>query len=121
MKRLLDILLLSIFFLTSANAQGAWTSKTASIRGFGQRGSASCQIPSDALIAAHPTLPMGTRVNVVNLQNNKQVIVVIAGRIVASGQRIIDVSEAVAALLEMPLNTVSAVYIEVVRRSAEKN
>jgi len=50
-------------------------------------------------IAAHPSLPMGSRVRVVNLDNGRTAVVTIVGRGPFIGGRVIDVSiEAAVAL-----------------------
>jgi rare lipoprotein A len=51
------------------------------------------------LIAAHKTLPLGTRVKVINLDNGKSAIVRIVDRGPFIRGRIIDVSPAVASVL----------------------
>ncbi|HEY0724884.1 MAG TPA: septal ring lytic transglycosylase RlpA family protein, partial [Pyrinomonadaceae bacterium] len=51
--------------------------------------------------AAHPSLPFGSKVKVTNLANGKSVEVVITDRGPSSGNRIIDLSQAAAKVLEM--------------------
>jgi len=53
----------------------------------------------DGLIAAHKTLPFGTRVKVVNLDNGRSAIVKIVDRGPFIRGRIIDVSPAAATVL----------------------
>jgi len=67
----------------------ALTSKTAS----GER----CN--PNALTAAHPSLPFGTKVRVDNLKNGKSVVVRINDRGPFVGGRIIDVTKAAARVL----------------------
>jgi rare lipoprotein A len=67
----------------------ALTSKTAS----GER----CD--PNALTAAHPTLPFGTKVKVENLKNGRSVVVRINDRGPFVGGRIIDLTRAAAARL----------------------
>jgi rare lipoprotein A len=55
----------------------------------------------NALTAAHPTLPFGTRVRVVHAGNGKEVVVRINDRGPFSGNRIIDLSRAAAESLGM--------------------
>jgi rare lipoprotein A len=55
----------------------------------------------DDLTAAHPSLPLGTRVLVENLDNGRSVVVRINDRGPFTHNRIIDVSEAAAAKLGM--------------------
>lgn len=54
----------------------------------------------NALTAAHPTLPINTRVRVTNLRNNREVVVRINDRGPGYG-RMIDLSEAAARELDM--------------------
>jgi rare lipoprotein A len=53
----------------------------------------------NALTAAHPSLPFGTKVKVKNLRNGKSVVVRINDRGPFVGGRIIDVTKAAAAKL----------------------
>jgi rare lipoprotein A len=54
-----------------------------------------------ALTAAHPSLPLGTQVRVVNLENDRAVVVRINDRGPFADNRIIDLSKAAAAELDM--------------------
>jgi len=53
------------------------------------------------LTAAHPSLPFGSRIKVTNLANGKSVEVEITDRGPFAGDRIIDLSQAAARVLEM--------------------
>ncbi len=55
----------------------------------------------EALTAAHPTLPLGARVRVENLDNGRAVVVRINDRGPVAKDRIIDVSKAAAVKLGM--------------------
>jgi len=66
----------------------------------------------NALVAAHRSLPFGTRVRVTNQQNGKQVVVRINDRGPFRRGRIIDVSRAAAAQLDMLDRGVVHVRIE---------
>lgn len=55
----------------------------------------------NALTAAHRTLPFGTRVRVINMQNGLEVVVRINDRGPHAADRIIDLSRAAAAALDM--------------------
>ena len=66
----------------------------------------------NALVAAHRSLPFGTRVRVTNQQNGKQVIVRINDRGPFRRGRIIDVARAAAAQLDMLDRGVVRVRIE---------
>lgn len=65
----------------------------------------------NALTAAHPTLPLNTRVRVVNLRNNRDVIVRINDRGPGYG-RMIDLSEAAARELDMIDRGLARVRVE---------
>ena len=67
------------------------------------------------MMAAHKTLPLGTKVRVTNLANRKSVIVTIRDRGPYVEGRIIDLSNRAAKLLGMRAKGVSKVRIEVVR------
>ncbi len=54
-----------------------------------------------AMTAAHKTLPMGTKVRVTNLENNRSVLVRINDRGPFSSERILDLSRAAASRLEI--------------------
>ncbi|MBA1264024.1 septal ring lytic transglycosylase RlpA family protein [Stutzerimonas stutzeri] len=66
----------------------------------------------NALVAAHRSLPFGTRVRVINEQNGKQVVVRINDRGPFRRGRIIDVSRAAAIQLDMLDHGVVRVRIE---------
>jgi rare lipoprotein A (peptidoglycan hydrolase) len=55
----------------------------------------------NALTAAHKTLPMGTIIHVINMDNNKEAILRINDRGPFSGTRILDVSKSAAKKLGM--------------------
>jgi rare lipoprotein A len=59
------------------------------------------QMDANAMTAAHPSLPMGTKVLVENLSNGRSVVVRINDRGPFTGGRIIDVSKAAAVNLGM--------------------
>ncbi|WP_394753270.1 septal ring lytic transglycosylase RlpA family protein [Crenothrix sp.] len=65
-----------------------------------------------ALTAAHPTLPMGTKAEVTNLENGKKVDVEINDRGPYTGGRAIDLSKAAANKLDMKKDGTSDVKIE---------
>ena len=65
----------------------------------------------DALTAAHPSLPLGTKVLVENLDNGRSVIVRINDRGPFARNRIIDVSKAAAEKLDMMADGVANVRI----------
>ena len=64
------------------------------------------------MTAAHPSLPMGTRATVTNLENNKKVEVRINDRGPYVGDRAIDLSRAAAKKLDMEEDGTTQVKIE---------
>jgi rare lipoprotein A len=62
----------------------------------GRRTASGKRFNPNALTAAHPTLPFGTRVNVINTRNNRGVVVTINDRGPTSPKRMLDVSVAAA-------------------------
>ena len=66
------------------------------------------------LIAAHLTLPFGTRVRVHNLENGRDVVVTIVDRGPYAKGRIIDVSTVAADALDMRTTGVVRVRLELV-------
>src|SRR5215468_3094640 len=71
----------------------------------------------DALTAAHPTLPMPCYARVTNLANGKSLIVRVNDRGPYHGNRLIDVSNKAAELLEFKANGVARVRVEYVGRA----
>jgi rare lipoprotein A len=66
----------------------------------------------DALTAAHPSLPLHTRVKVRNLSNQREVTVIVNDRSQRMGKRIIDLSPRAAEILDMKEKGVVPVVIE---------
>ena len=66
----------------------------------------------DALTAAHPTLPFGARVRIVNLENERSVEVTINDRGPYVDERVIDLSEAAARRLGFKKDGVARVRVE---------
>ncbi|MDR0761061.1 MAG: septal ring lytic transglycosylase RlpA family protein [Treponema sp.] len=85
------------------------------MRTFRQRGSASRTMRANELVGAHATLPMGTKVVVTNIQNDRKITVTITGRIAAAGNRVIDLSQVAAIALRMGDSDSVSVSIEVAR------
>src|SRR6267154_2654527 len=71
----------------------------------------------DSLTAAHPTLPMPCYARVTNLSNGKSLIVRVNDRGPYHGNRLIDVSNKAAELLEFKSNGVARVRVEYVGRA----
>ena len=71
------------------------------------------------LTAAHKTLPFGTRVNVTNLDNDKQVVVVINDRGPFIANRIIDLSKSAAEKLDFIQQGIANVSIEIVTNDSD--
>src|SRR5712671_817538 len=70
-----------------------------------------------SLTAAHPTLPMPCYARVTNLRNGKSLIVRVNDRGPYHGNRLIDVSNKAAELLEFKANGVAKVRVEYVGRA----
>jgi rare lipoprotein A len=70
----------------------------------------------DALTAAHPSLPFGTRVRVTNQYNGRSVIVRINDRGPYAGDRIIDLSAGSADVIGLTDSGVAPVAVEVLSR-----
>ena len=115
---LMAALALSASLPTAADARSPKTAKAAKVSwtpdgqqvgkaswygpGFHGKKTASGQrFNQDALTAAHPRLPMGTRAKITNLHNGREVEVTINDRGPHGGGRIIDLSRAAARELGM--------------------
>ena len=88
-------------------------------RGFAGKPTASGRIfnPRE-MVAAHRTLPLGTRVRVTNLENGRSVILSVIDRGPYSGRRnIIDVSEGAARRLDFIREGRVRVRVEVLAKS----
>lgn len=64
------------------------------------------------MTAAHPTLPMGTKATVTNIENDKKVVVKINDRGPYAEDRVIDLSRAAAKKLDMKEDGTAQVKIE---------
>ncbi|MGY3291747.1 rare lipoprotein A (peptidoglycan hydrolase) [Bradyrhizobium sp. LM3.6] len=73
-----------------------------------------------SLTAAHPTLPMPSYARVTNVSNGKSLIVRVNDRGPYHGNRLIDVSNKAAELLEFKGNGVAKVRVEYVGRAAAR-
>ena len=73
----------------------------------------------DKLTAAHPTLPMGTEVKIYNFDNKKEVVVRVNDRGPYTGNRIIDVSEKAAEMLNFVHAGTAKVGISLVKPGDE--
>src|SRR5689334_13451288 len=71
----------------------------------------------DSLTAAHPTLPIPSYARVTNLSNGKSLVVRVNDRGPYHGNRLIDVSNKAAELLEFKGNGVAKVRVEYVGRA----
>jgi rare lipoprotein A len=68
----------------------------------GDRTASGERFDQDKLVAAHRTLPFGTRIRVVNLENRRSVVLRVVDRGPYAGRRtIVDVSRAAARRLRM--------------------
>lgn len=95
MKRAVALLLLGTVLTGFCAAQ-------ARIRNFKQQGGATGTLEAEGLIAAHPSLPIGTFIKVTNTENDQEVFATIKGRIPASADRIVNLSAAAAAAIGVP-------------------
>ena len=75
---------------------------------------------NNAATAAHKTLPMGTKVRVINMNNNKSQVVTINDRGPYTKGRIIDVTIGTAEKLGFVKNGVIPVKVEVLSKSVAK-
>lgn len=66
------------------------------------------------LTAAHPNLPFDTEVRILNLKNNKEVIVRINDRMPNFKSRIIDLSYAAAKKIDMISDGITEIKLEVI-------
>jgi len=83
---------------------------------FGGRKTASGEIfDPEKLTAAHRRLPIGTKVKVTNLKNNRQIIVEINDRGPYIPGRIIDLSRKAARDLDMLKDGLSRVHLEIMQ------
>jgi rare lipoprotein A (peptidoglycan hydrolase) len=102
-----------------------WTGRQAGLAswygpGFhGRRTASGTVYTGTALTAAHRSLPFGTLVRVTNLENGRQVVVVIDDRGPFIRGRIIDLSVAAARRLGMVRDGVAPVRIKVIRWAEE--
>src|SRR4051794_517051 len=81
---------------------------------YGRRTASGVVYTGAALTAAHPSLPFGTLVRVINLANGRTVVVVIDDRGPFVRGRVIDLSTAAARRLGMTRDGVVRVRLEVV-------
>jgi rare lipoprotein A len=82
----------------------------------GKRTASGATFNTYSMMAAHKSLPFGTRVRVTNVSNGKQVIVKILDRGPYIGGRVIDLSKAAAQLLGMMGTGVARVRVDVLGR-----
>lgn len=73
-----------------------------------------------SMTAAHPTLPLPSLVRVTNLRNNKSVVVRVNDRGPFAKNRVIDVSEKAATLLEFKGQGTTEVKVELLRNDTDR-
>jgi len=78
----------------------------------GKKTASGTRFNPHALTAAHKTLPLGSKVRVVNLANGRSVIVTITDRGPYSSGRILDLAYAAAKVLDMLHRGTTKVRIE---------
>lgn len=74
----------------------------------------------ESMTAAHPTLPLPSLVRVTNLRNNKSVVVRVNDRGPFAKNRVIDVSEKAATLLEFKGQGTTEVKVELLRNDTDQ-
>ncbi|MCL2192047.1 MAG: hypothetical protein FWB78_01460 [Treponema sp.] len=89
MKRIFLALLVTLLVAGVCMAQTVWE----------QQGMASQVMQTGGMSAAHPSLPIGSNVRVINTATNDEIEVTITGRIVPAVDRIIDLSPVAAQAL----------------------
>jgi rare lipoprotein A (peptidoglycan hydrolase) len=67
-----------------------------------------------SLLASHYRLPFGTQLRVINMENNREVIVKVGGRILENTGVLVDVASPAAILLQMNSSGQTRVRVEVV-------
>ncbi|WP_109485828.1 septal ring lytic transglycosylase RlpA family protein [Occallatibacter savannae] len=72
------------------------------------------------LTAAHKTLPFGTKIKVTNTKNSHSVIVRVNDRGPVQSGRILDLSQAAAARLHIPKNSMREVSVDVLALGSGK-
>lgn len=87
----------------------------------GQETSSGETFNQKEMTAAHPSLPMGTKAKVTNLENGKKVEVRINDRGPFSGNRAIDLSSAAANKLDMKKDGTTDVKIETTKPTPKKS
>jgi cell division septation protein DedD len=97
MKRFFLVILCGLLFNILCMAQS-------SLANFTQRGVATQEMKADGLSIAHPSLPIGSKVQVTNVVTGKKIDVTVTGRIPASSARIVDLSPGAASALELEPN-----------------
>lgn len=80
----------------------------------GARTASGERFDPEALTAAHPTLPFGTRLRVTNVRNGESVVVRVNDRGPFTGRRIVDLSYAAAREIGMIRRGVTRVMLEIV-------
>jgi rare lipoprotein A len=78
----------------------------------GKQTASGAKFDQAELTAAHPSLPFGSKIKVTNLANGKSVEVEITDRGPFAGNRIIDLSQAAAKVLEMIDSGTATVRLE---------
>lgn len=87
----------------------------------GRRTASGQAFDQNALTAAHPTLPFGTKVKVTHTKNGRSVVVRINDRGPMQPGRVIDLSRAAASQLSMLRTGLAPVKLEVLAEAPEKN
>jgi rare lipoprotein A len=84
----------------------------------GHRTSSGVRYNPARMTAAHPSLPLGTRVQVTNLENGRSVIVLVDDRLSAHAGIIMDISRRACEQLKFPRGGEAKVKLQVLTSSA---
>ncbi len=122
-RAMLTISLMSFYSVSLANAEKqdltlnrkAGTASFYNDKYHGHATTSGDAYDKNGMTAAHNSLPMGTRLRVTNLKNNRSVVVEVNDRMAKSNHRLIDVSKKAAKELGFVSAGVTKVKIEILR------
>jgi len=100
MKKLAAVLLFSLLSLTLFGQAS----------GFSQRGKVTQEMQADGFTIAHPSLPINSKVQLVNTLTGKEIEVTVIRRIAVSGNRIADLSQSAWIALGLTSDTEVRIY-----------
>ena len=85
----------------------------------GRKTTSGRRLDMDEFTAAHPTLPMGTKLKVTNLRNNKIVYVEVNDRMPKASGHVIDLT--MAGVKQIGINGLGQVHLDVIENSVFDN